>query len=374
VHIVYFFTYGYSLESWYSAGILNRELKIFEKLIDKYNLKFTFVTYGDEADLNFELNKNIKIIPIYTLIKKSKNNFINILKSLFLSKPLLSKIKNFDVIKQNQLLGSWVSILLKLKSRKPLYTRTGYDMFFFSIKEKKSIFKIILYYLLTQLTLLFSNLYSVTSESDKKFLSRYFIFNKKYLTKRPNWVENKNEREFKKRLSHKILSVGRLEKQKNYKHLIESLAGTNFSLDIVGSGSEKNNIQTLSDKNLISVNFLGIIENEELLQLYTEYKYFVTSSKFEGNPKAVLEAMSSGCIVVANNIPNNNEIISNNKNGILFDESKQTLKDTLIKLDKIDNQEKISLNAIEHTKKYNSLDDLSDNIFLDFSELSKINQ
>ena len=84
--------------------------------------------------------------------------------------------------------------------------------------------------------------------------------------------------------------------------------------------------------------------------------------------------MSSGCIVVANNIPNNNEIISNNKNGILFDESKQTLKDTLIKLDKIDNQEKISLNAIEHTKKYNSLDDLSDNIFLDFSELSKINQ
>ena len=39
MHIVYFFTYGYSLESWNSAGILDRELKIFDKLMSMINIK-----------------------------------------------------------------------------------------------------------------------------------------------------------------------------------------------------------------------------------------------------------------------------------------------------------------------------------------------
>ena len=50
-------------------------------------------------------------------------------------KLLLNEIDHFDLIKQNQLLGSWAAILLKINSRKPLYTRTGYDMFLFSLKE-----------------------------------------------------------------------------------------------------------------------------------------------------------------------------------------------------------------------------------------------
>ena len=42
------------------------------------------------------------------------------------------------------------------------------------------------------------------------------------------------------------------------------------------------------------------------------YKYYLSSSKFEGNPKTILEAMSSGCIVIASNIKNHKEIIKHN--------------------------------------------------------------
>ena len=83
MHIVYFFTYGYSLKSWHDSGILDREIRIFDNLIKKYNFKFTFVTYGDSSDHEYELNKNIKVLPIYTFINKSENNLLNIIKTTF---------------------------------------------------------------------------------------------------------------------------------------------------------------------------------------------------------------------------------------------------------------------------------------------------
>ena len=371
MHIVYFFTYGYSLETWNEAGILNREIKLFKELIKKHNLKFTIITYGNEADLTFDLDKNINIVPIYTLIKKSKNKFINLFNSFFLSKKIDKKIDNFDVIKQNQLLGSWVSILFKLRSRKPLYTRTGYDMFLFSLKEKKSIFKVILYYLLTQTTLYFSNLYSITSTQDRNFLSKYFIVNKNKLVKRSNWVENIHDNKFMERKSKTILTVGRLEKQKNYEYLIKSLVDTDFSLDIVGAGSNKDSLQAMAKNCSVQINFLGILKNEDLLKLYTKYKYFVSSSLFEGNPKAILEAMSSGCIVIARDIPNNSEIIKNHKNGILFNEE-NSLNNILKNIEKIENLEEISRDSIVHIKVFNSIDKLSDDIYSDFIYMNKV--
>ena len=371
MHIVYFFTYGYSLETWSKAGILNREIKLFKELIKKHNLKFTIITYGNEADLAFDLDKNISIVPIYTLIKKSKYKFIDLFNSFFISKKIYKKIDQFDVIKQNQLLGSWVSILFKLQSRKPLYTRTGYDMFLFSLKEKKSVFKIILYYLLTQITLSFSNLYSITSTEDRNFLSKYFIFNKNKLVKRSNWVENIHDKKFMERKSKTILTVGRLEKQKNYEHLIKSLVDTDFSIDIVGTGTNKDSLQALAENCSVQINFLGILKNEDLLKLYTEYKYFVSSSLFEGNPKAILEAMSSGCVVIAKDIPNNSEIIKNYKNGILFNEE-NSLNNILSNIEKIENIQEISRNSRDHTKIFNSIDKLSDDIYADFIYMNKV--
>ena len=46
---------------------------------------------------------------------------------------------------------------------------------------------------------------------------------------------------------------------------------------------------------------------------------YISTSFFEGNPKTVLEAMGSGCIVVASDIPNHRELIDHKVNGYLFD-------------------------------------------------------
>ena len=53
--------------------------------------------------------------------------------------------------------------------------RVETDVFLFSIKEKKAYFKRFLFYLLTQLSLSFSNIYTVTSINDKKFDGSKFV-------------------------------------------------------------------------------------------------------------------------------------------------------------------------------------------------------
>ena len=68
-------------------------------------------------------------------------------------------------------------------------------------------------------------------------------------------------------------------------------------------------------------NMLKIFENmpnEELLNLYKKYKIFISSSKYEGNPKAILEAMASGTLVIALENENISEIINDSENGILL--------------------------------------------------------
>ena len=116
------------------------------------------------------------------LQKKPKRKFTRYLKSFYF--PFLIyknlELKENSILKQNQLLGSWVSIGLKLISKCKLVTRTGYDMFTFSKYDKKNILLRIAYFVLTQFTLLFSDAYTVTSNVDKSFLKKGSFLQKKY--------------------------------------------------------------------------------------------------------------------------------------------------------------------------------------------------
>src|SRR6056300_498758 len=132
MHLVYFFTHDYSLKTWDEAEIYSREVKVFNELSSN-NVELTLVTYGGEEDLKYITKlENVKIIPIYTLLKKSRFKTINYINSILIVPFLIrTKIKNAEVLMQNQLLGSWLAIWLKILLRKPVLIRTGYDMYTF---------------------------------------------------------------------------------------------------------------------------------------------------------------------------------------------------------------------------------------------------
>lgn len=368
--IIYFFTFDYSLQIWKDSGNLDRELEYFEFLNKKYNHTFILITYGEISDFTIIDNcEYIEVLPIYTLINKSKSKLIRYIQSFKIPFILKNKIKNFDIIKQNQLLGSWVAIVFKLITKKPLITRTGYDMFLFSVYEKKSIFIRLLYFLLTQFTLLLSNIYTVSSSADKNFIEKNYFVTKNKVELIPNWIKIEENKPLKSRSQQKILSIGRLEHQKNLSYLISSFENTNYEIDLYGDGSLQMELKELAKEKKVKVNFLGVKPFSDLKKVYNDYKFYISTSYFEGNPKTILEAMSFGCIVLASSIKNNQEIIDDSINGILFDFN-ANLESIINELNKDNNKtEMLSQNAIHKVIKNNSIKNVCE---LEINSIKKI--
>tara|TARA_A100001011_G_scaffold132354_1_gene139457 strand:- start:3754 stop:4884 length:1131 start_codon:yes stop_codon:yes gene_type:complete len=327
MHVVIFFTYEYSLKLWNNSGILERELIYYKKLLNlDNNLAITLITYGDESDFDYQPDlNNFTILPVYSVIKKSNSKLINYLKSFFIPILINKKIQDVDVIKQYQLQGAWIAILYKYLIKKPLILRTGYDMYSFSLKEKKSLIKTFLYKSLTSLSLKLSNLYTVSTKSDFNFLTKKFKFDTSKIKVRSNWIILTKNKNILERNEFKILSVGRLEEQKNYKELIQTFKSSKFEIDIYGEGSQKEELIELSRLNHVKVNFKGLIDYTSLQNIYNDYRYYVSFSKYEGNPKTVLEAQAAGCVVITLQEQNTNELIENGISGIILKNSRDIL-------------------------------------------------
>ncbi|MFH1541448.1 MAG: glycosyltransferase family 4 protein [Elusimicrobiota bacterium] len=110
--------------------------------------------------------------------------------------------------------------------------------------------------------------------------------------------------------------AGRIEQGKGLDALLniwEKIPG-NMHLLIVGEGSLLKNFRSsFTQKN---IHFLGFQKN--INEFLSASDAFILSSFGEGLSNAILEAMSSGLIVLANNIRSNADIITDNYDGLLL--------------------------------------------------------
>ena len=360
MNIVYFLTYGYSLETWSSSSALEREVKYFNYLSKNYGYKFHIVTYGNNEDTKFsDYFINATILPIGSITKIPKNKYLGFIKSFYYPFKIKKHInEKSNIVKQNQLLGSWVSIIFKYITNSKLFVRTGYDMYLFSKKENKKFLKILAYKLLTRLTIKFSDSYTVSSTSDMSFLEGNFNSQTKAHLLH-NWVESFEVGKISDREST-IISVGRLEYQKNYEFLIKELSNLRLELQIVGEGSRKDELINLAKKFNTNLQITQRIDNKELTRKFMNIKLFVISSHFEGNPKVLLEAMAAGCVVFASNIKNHSEIIDEGVNGFLFELEDGAFRNKILEIiesTKVSSAflDKVSKSATQKIKTYYSL-------------------
>ena len=334
MNIVYFLTYGYSLKTWNESSALEREAKYFNFMSDTFGIKFYIITYGDETDMAYSnIFSNSEIIPIYKYKKNFNSKFLNLINSLTIANKIIKLItENIDITKQNQLLGTWVSYIFKKKTGSKFFIRTGYDMFLFSKYEQKGYVKQRFYLFLTLFGLKFSDIYTVSSESDFEYFNKKLSFKKNNKLKiLRNWVDT-NESVGDDERKEIFASVGRLESQKNYEFLINEISNLDTPLIIYGNGSKKNKLIQLANQLNINFQIVDRISNDELIFELKNIKYFILPSYYEGNPKALLEAMSAGCIVFASNIKNHSEIITHGINGYLFDIKDGCLNKELLKV------------------------------------------
>jgi len=91
----------------------------------------------------------------------------------------------------------------------------------------------------------------------------------------------------------KLVAVGALRLQKNYRYIINAMAlvkDHNIVLDIYGTGNLKEELQAQINETGARVNLKGEVKNIE--QVIPQYDLFVMSSTFEGFSLGILEAMA----------------------------------------------------------------------------------
>lgn len=359
-----FFTRGVSLQLWFRSGLFEREKIIYEEhLKSGYLQKVYWFTYGSEDVKLSEKLKNegnlhhdIEILNMPKFFDIFKAG--NWLYTLFLPFFYFSQLRKCDILKTNQIDGSWSAVLAKKMYQKPLFVRTGYLASKNSIQRNKKKGSGALFFSFVEfLAFSMCDKASVSSSHDYDYAKKNFKFNYTKLVIIPNFVDtrlfyNKNI----VRRNDRILVVGRLTKEKNLLSLFDAFRNSHFGLDIYGDGEMEGNLKQYVVENKLDVDFKGIVQNSQLPDIYNVYKFYILPSLFEGMPKTLLEAMACGCVCLGTNVVGINEIIRDKYNGIILDGTDvKSIKSSLEKINSYD-LKLISKNSEQYIEQNFSLD------------------
>ena len=189
--------------------------------------------------------------------------------------------------------------------------------------------------------LLFNNIFNITfslSTDINNYKKLYKNYNNRFQT-----INNAVDKTvfFNNRIKRKeqIITVGRLEQQKGYQYLIEGFSAfqknnPEYQLVFVGDGQLKNILHEKVKKLGLddNVNFVGRLNQKQLMEKYNESEIFIMSSLWEGFPKVLLEAIACGCKVVATKVDAIPSILGENYHYLISPNSSNEIETTLKKI------------------------------------------
>ena len=251
------------------------------------------------------MNREIRFIAPENIIHE---NIANELDVAIVGKNKGHLWEQIDLPKYLKEIGS--PLLLNLANTAPLFYRnkivTIHDVAFERYPQTFNWkFRYTYKYLIPAIIKRSRHVFSVSDFSKNEIINFYGINNNK-VSVIYNSVNDKFKPLRKKHTKHDyILAVSSLHYQKNFHSLIKAfnLQNGDIKLYLVGSFN-KNFANTAlikeikSNKNII---FLGRVGDEELIRLYSNAKYFVFPSLYEGFGIPPLEAQACGCPVICSN-------------------------------------------------------------------------
>ncbi len=276
----------------------------------KFNIKLILL---DKFKQTFQLSSKIKIINL-NLYKKSKNIF----EKVFYNFKRIRKIRKEINKEKKSIVISFLtttnilSILANIGLKRKLIVNERNDMVKQKIPLIWKVLRIILYSFVFRII---KNIPDNKAEKYPFFKKKIIFIPNPLILSKPLKKKNKKEKI--------ILTVARLNYQKNIILLIRSFAKSiaikkDWKLVILGEGPDKKKLKIECEKLNITkyVFFKGFVKNTGYW--YKKSGFFILSSRFEGMPNALIEAIDFRLPVIGSNIPGIKFFIKNNNSGKLF--------------------------------------------------------
>lgn len=297
-------------------------------LIEEYNYDIYIVVMNQEnKELYYSLNKKVNFIDLKINYKfKTKNIFFNLIgkiyKNIIYKNKIKKLIKNYKpdfLISMGELDTFFIPSLKNknLKIIREYHFNKGHRLH----KKEQAFIPKLKNILVTKyeeyILKKYDKIIVLTSEDKKNWDKKYnieVICNP--LTFFPQNISNLKNR--------RIISVGRLEEQKGYDILINawniiSKKYLDWILEIYGDGTDRGKLQNKINKLGLekSIILKGAVKN--IQDKYLESSIYIMSSRYEGMPMVLLEAMSCGLPVISFDCPcGPKDIIKNNEDGFLI--------------------------------------------------------
>lgn len=321
--------FGYTLQ----MGGAEKVLIDFIKILKEKGYDIDLVLLQKKGDLLQDVPKDVNIYEI------RKNNFTYAFFRYipFVRKKVINKIvnqKNYDVaigfIEGRS--ATWIADIKK-NIKKIAWIHTDVAKFDIGISEKeakKSYKKI-------------NKIVTVSNKAKEIFCNKYEIdINKvevlENIINEKDIIEKAKISDKQRNSKYTFINVGKMRPEKRQDRLIEIAKklkeeGYNFKIQIIGDGPEEANIKNMIKEYKVEdkIELLGIQINP--YPYVNKADCFVLSSELEGFGIAVKEALLLKKIVISTTVTGIEEMLKNNKYGILVDNSTnglyQAMKDVL---------------------------------------------
>lgn len=323
-------------------------------LADVYGYDVTVITVDDGYELPYKLSAKVKHIDlgirVYCLSMFNPKRLINTIRLFFKLKKVLLKEKA-DYVSSHVLNEALLLLKIKDGSRKIIEAHFPYvaeERFFETFSGKIS-------FILKRALVKGCDEFVTLTRKDAECWNR--VRNDIIVIPNPTVLPffNKNPVKYKQ-----IITVGRLAKQKGYDILVDiwkivADRHPDWKLVIYGDGECRTELEEKIKKNNLTDSFILAGFTNDVYSKMQESAMFVMSSRFEGYPMALIEAMACGLPCVSFDIHcGPSDIIDDGGNGFLveFNDVKGMADKIMLLIENTDLLSDMSRYGIEKSKSF----------------------
>lgn len=177
----------------------------------------------------------------------------------------------------------------------------------------------------------------------------------------PNVIDNVAKYREKKKVNNKLITVGRLVKEKGYEDLIDIINIvkndiSNITLDIYGDGELKEVLdQKIKELNLEkNINLRGFVKYDKLIEKFKNYDLYMMTSHTESFGLVLLEAMSQSVACIGFDSANGVKTLLKDNRGVLIEnrDKEKYAKSVVNLLNDVNRLNELSKKAHEYIEIY----------------------
>ncbi len=229
-------------------------------------------------------------------------------------------IRSADVIKTNQSAGAWWYVLAAKLFQKPILLRCGYVEGERLETVEGRTRRARHYKLWEGWAFRHATFCQVPTAALRKWVCTYYGVDERRIGVVPNFIDARvfSPLAQEDKLPRSVIFVGSITGVKNLNLLVQACAKAGASqLTIVGDGPERSQIAQLGEKLKVAVLIKGRVPNNLLPGILQQHEVYAQTSRWEGHPKALIEAMACGMPCVATKVPGLQEVVDHGTTGLL---------------------------------------------------------